>query len=277
MNLLWFNLALSCYLAGTVIYFSYIAFQRKFLHYIGYAILAVGFFAQTLFFIFGYVQRGYFPVVEFGEALSFFAWAIAGVFLGMQLKFNVRILGSFVTPLCTVLMICSRVLPQGAAVAKPLYKSIWLAIHVSTIFLGNGIFAVAFVVAIMYLLQERQIKTKKHGFFFHRLPSLTTLDSMNYYCIMVGFPLLTLGMITGSIYAQTALGTFWRWDPKEVWSLATWLLYAALLHERLTVGWRGRRTAIMAIVGFLVLLFSLIGVNFLLKGYHSFATLGGGL
>jgi cytochrome c-type biogenesis protein CcsB len=272
---MWFNVALACYLAGTVTYFLLIVLQRKILHFVGYIILAVGFAAHTLFLISGYAQRGYFPVIEFREALSLFAWAIAGSYLGLQLKFNVRMLGSFVTPLCSILMICSRALPQGAAVAKPLYKSVWLTIHVSTVFLGNGIFAVAFVAAVMYLLQEHQIKTKKPGFFFHRLPSLTTLDSMNYYCIMVGFPLLTLGMITGSIYAQMALGTFWRWDPKEVWSLATWLLYAALLHERLTVGWRGRRTAIMAIAGFLVLLFSFMGVNFLLKGYHSFATLGG--
>ena len=270
-----FNVAIACYLAGTVTYFLLIILRRQILHSLGYGFLAVGFAAHTLSFISGYVQRGYFPVIDFQEALSFFAWAIAGSYLGLQLKFNIRVLGSFVTPLCSVLMICSRALPQEIVVAKPLYKSVWLTLHVITIFLGNGIFAVAFVAAVMYLLQEHQIKTKKSGFFFHRLPSLGTLDSMNYYCIMVGFPLLTLGMITGSIYAQMALGTFWRWDPKEVWSLATWLLYAALLHERLTVGWRGRRTAIMAIAGFLVLLFSLLGVNFLLKGYHSFSSLGG--
>jgi ABC-type transport system involved in cytochrome c biogenesis permease subunit len=98
---------------------------------------------------------------------------------------------------------------------------------------------------------------------------------MNHYCIIIGFALLTVGMITGSIYAQVALGSYWRWDPKEVWSLITWILYAVLVHQRLTVGWRGRRAAVMSIIGFAVLLFSFVGVNFLLKGYHSFQGMGG--
>jgi len=277
MYLILSKAALVCYLAGTVIYFVFIAIQKKLLHRIGYIILASGFCLHTLFFILAYAHLSYFPVINFREALSFFAWAVAGSYLIMMLKFNIRVLGSFIAPLCGVLMIWSLVLPQAVTDIKPIFKSVWLTIHVATIFLGNGIFAVAFMSAIMYLLQERQIKTKKPGFFYRRLPSLTILDSMNYYCLMVGFPLLTLGMMTGSIYAQIALGTYWRWDPKEVWSLITWLLYAALLHERLTVGWRGKRAAIMSIVCFLVLLFSFMGVNFLLKGYHSFSKLGGSL
>jgi cytochrome c-type biogenesis protein CcsB len=128
---------------------------------------------------------------------------------------------------------------------------------------------------IMYLIQEYQIKSKKLGSFFNRLPSLQTLDSINHYALMYGFPFLTLGMVTGAIYAQYALGSYWRWDPKEVWSLITWLLYAALLHERLTVGWRGRRAAVMSIVCFLVLLFSFIGVSLWMSDYHSFQSIEG--
>jgi cytochrome c-type biogenesis protein CcsB len=185
------------------------------------------------------------------------------------------VLGSFVAPLAAFLMIISSTIPGMEVVVKPIYRSMWLTIHVGTVFMGNGMLAVTFIAAIMYLIQEHQIKRKRLGSFYSRLPSLETLDSINYYALMYGFPLLTVGMITGSIYAQYALGSYWRWDPKEVWSLITWLFYAILLHERVAVGWRGRKAAIMSIVCFLVLIFTFIGVSLWLSDYHSFRTIEG--
>jgi len=137
-----------------------------------------------------------------------------------------------------------------------------------SIFIGEAIFALACGLGILYLLQEREIKTKKHGFFFKRLPSLELLDSTGYACIIAGFTLLTIGIVTGMIYAKLIWGKFWSWDPKEVWSAVSWLLYAVLLHQRITIGFRGRRAAIMAVIGFGALLFTFLGVNFLLKGHH---------
>jgi len=128
----------------------------------------------------------------------------------------------------------------------------------------------------MYLIQEHHIKRKKLGSFFKRLPSLATMDAFNHYAIVYGFPFLTVGMITGSIYAQVALGSYWQWDPKEVWSLITWLFYAALLHERLAAGWKGRRAAVMSIFCFAVLIFTFLGASLWLGGYHSFSSLSGG-
>ena len=122
----------------------------------------------------------------------------------------------------------------------------------------------------MYLLQERMLKSKKFSGLFYRLPSLDTLDSMNYKCLTFGFPLMTMGIISGAIWANSAWGGYWRWDPKETWALITWFLYAALLHGRLTIGWRGRRAAIFAIIGFCFLLFSFFGVNLFLSAEHSF-------
>ena len=136
-------------------------------------------------------------------------------------------------------------------------------------------FAVAFMSAIMYLIQERQIKNKRFGSLYSRLPSLETLDTINHYSLMYGFLFLTIGMVTGAIYAQTVLGSYWQWDPKEVWSLITWLVYAALLHARVTIGWRGRRAAIMSIIAFLILIFTFIGASLWLSDYHSFKSLGG--
>ena len=151
-----------------------------------------------------------------------------------------------------------------------LFKSIWLVLHVVVIFLGEAAFALACGTGILYLLQENAIKSKSRGsrFFFKRLPSLELLDSTGYHCIVAGFALLTFGLITGLVYAKTVWGRFWSWDPKEVWSMASWLLYAAVLHGRLASGWRGRRAAWMAIVGFIVLLFTFFGVNLLFEGHH---------
>jgi cytochrome c-type biogenesis protein CcsB len=102
------------------------------------------------------------------------------------------------------------------------------------------------------------------------LPPLDTLDDINYRCLTLGFPLLTIAIITGAIWAETAWGAYWSRDPKETWSLITWFVYAALLHGRLTTGWRGRRAAIFAVFGFFVLLFTFLGVNLLLEGLHSY-------
>ena len=167
-------------------------------------------------------------------------------------------------------MIVSSTLPWVAAPVGPVVSSIWLFIHVASIFMGNGLFAIASLSGIMYLIQERSIKKKKLGAFYSRLPSLASLDKINHYSLLYGFPFLTVGMISGSVYAQLALGTYWQWDPKEVWSFVTWLLYAALLHERIAVGLSGRRAALMSIGCFCVLLFGFLGVSLWLGGYHGF-------
>ena len=120
----------------------------------------------------------------------------------------------------------------------------------------------------MYLLQEHYLKRKILGAMFHRLPSLDTLDDINYRCLAVGFPLLTAAIISGAIWAKAVWGEYWSWEPKQTWSLITWFVYAALLHGRLTTGWRGRRAAILAIAGFCVILFTYLGVNLLLPGHH---------
>jgi cytochrome c-type biogenesis protein CcsB len=275
VNRLWVDAALLSYLAGTAVYCIDLVIQKRKFHTLGFMLLNIGFFFHTIHLVMSYINLGYFPVINFRQSLSMFSWAIAGSYILIQTKFNLRILGAFVAPLCAVLMIWSSALSETVTHVAPMYRSIWLAIHVTTVFAGNGLFAVGFVVAVMYLFQERHIKVKHFGFFFKRLPSLSLLDSLQYYCVMVGFPMLTLGIITGAIYAQLALGSYWRWDPKEVWSLITWILYAILVHQRLAVGWRGRRAALVSIVGFAVLIFSFSGVNFILKGYHNFRLLGG--
>jgi cytochrome c-type biogenesis protein CcsB len=275
MAFLLFKLAVFLVLLASGGFIVYIVKQQKTVYTWSYRILLAGFICHTLFLAHQYYTLGTAPVLSLKSALSFFSWTIIGAYLIFQLRFKLMVLGSFVAPLAAFIMIISSTIPGMEVTVKPMYRSIWLTIHVGTIFMGNGMLAVTFVAAIMYLIQEHQIKRKRLGSFYSRLPSLETLDSINYYALMYGFPLLTVGMITGSIYAQYALGSYWRWDPKEVWSLITWLLYATLLHERVAVGWRGRKAAIMSIVCFLVLIFTFIGVSLWLSDYHSFSAIEG--
>jgi cytochrome c-type biogenesis protein CcsB len=275
MAFLLFKLALFLILLATGGFIVFIINQQKPVFKWSYRILLAGFIAHTLFLAQQYYALGTAPVLSLKSALSFFSWSIIGAYLIFQLRFRLMVLGSFIAPLAAFLMIISSTIPGMEVVVRPIYRSMWLTVHVGTIFMGNGMFAVTFMAAIMYLIQERQIKKKRFGSFYTRLPSLETLDSINHHSLMYGFPLLTIGMITGSIYAQYALGSYWRWDPKEVWSLITWLFYAALLHERVAVGWRGRRAAIMSILCFLVLIFTFVGVSLWLSDYHSFSILEG--
>jgi cytochrome c-type biogenesis protein CcsB len=274
MTFLWFYLALFLELLAAGGFIVFIIKQQERVFRLCLGVLVAGFVCHTLFLGHRYYLLGTAPVLDFKSALSFFSWSIILAYLLLQSKFRLRVLGSFVAPFAAFLMIISSTIPGNEGAVKPVFKSLWLTVHVATVFLGNGLFAIAFLAAIMYLLQENQIKSKRLGSWFSRLPSLATLDNVNHYAIVYGFPFLSLGMITGSIYAQYALGIYWQWDPKEVWSLITWLFYAALLHERLAVGWQGRKAAVMSIVCFCVLLFTFVGASFLLGGYHSFESLG---
>jgi cytochrome c-type biogenesis protein CcsB len=256
------------YMLSAAAYFAYLFFQKNYLHRSGYYLMLGGFIGHTLSIIFNGIAANEFPVRNLHETLSIAGWAVAGFFLLFQSKFKLKVLGIYAAPLIALIMIAVSQVPNTPIPNQNIFKNFWLISHVIAVFIGNAAFALACGIGILYILQERAIKTKNPGFFFKRLPSLEMLDATGYSCIIAGFTLLTFGLITGFIYARLIWGRFWSWDPKEVWSGITWLFYAALLHERLTAGWRGRRAAIMAIVGFAILLFTFLGVNFFLKGHH---------
>lgn len=271
MNLYFFKLASLFYLIGTLFYSVYILLLKDTLSKLAAVIVTIGFASHTLAFLTRYVEAGYPPVTNLHESLSFFAWMIVGVLLAANLRYKIRVLGAFLTSLALILMLFALALPKEIVPLAPVLKSFWHPFHVTFAFLGNAIFTLAFCCGVMYLIQEHQLKSKKAGAMARRLPSLKVLDDLNYQALTFGFPLLTLGIITGAVWADYAWGRYWGWDPKETWSLITWFLYAAMLHQRLTVGWRGRKAAIMAIVGFFSVLFTFLGVNLLLPGLHAYS------
>ena len=263
------------YLAGVLLYLYFIVTLNERGARLGRMVLLIAVLLHAAGFVLRYATAGYTPVTNLFESLSFFSFSIAGVFLAVEVRYNLRTLGAFVAPLAFAFSVFAAFLPGEVAGLSPALDSWWLPVHVGFLFVGDAVFTVAFGAAVMYLLQEKQVKRKKLGALFKRLPSLDVLDEVNHRCLTIGFPLLTMGIITGSIWAEYAWGSYWSWDPKETWSLITWLLYAALLHGRLTVGWRGRKAAIFAILGFAALLFTFLGVNLLLPGLHSYSSLSG--
>lgn len=264
MNVWILKAAAAVYLVATVLHlFQLVTLKEEARRWAARATWA-GFGLHSLGLLVRFAEAGYTPVTSLHEAMSFFGWCVVGLYLVLQLRYRLPSLGAFASPVALVFVLAATTLPARIDPLPAALQSYWLPIHVILIFIGDGAFALAAAAGVMYLLQERQLKQKKLGAWFHRLPNLDVLDELNYRCLTIGFPLLTVGIITGAIWAQQAWGTYWSWDPKETWSLITWLLYAALLHGRLTVGWRGRRAAIWAIVGFGSVLFTFLGVNFVL-------------
>lgn len=261
-------LTIVCYAASTAAYTLFLVRQKKTYYRGGVILLAVGFAVHLVMIVIGTIQAGHLPVNTLRDTLSFGALAVAGVFLLFQYRYRLKVLGVFTAPLAAVTMIIAALMPATAMPVQPVLKSMWLVSHVALVFVGEASLALACGIGILYLVQEQAIKSKKPGFFFRRLPSLDLLDSAGQTCILAGFVMMTLGLATGLIYAKSVWGRFWSWDPKEVWSGITWLLYAVLIHERLALGWRGRRAAIMAIIGFATVLFTFLGVNLFMSGHH---------
>jgi len=205
------------------------------------------------------------PLSNRYESLVFFAWSLPAVGLIAFRKNLQGWLGAVIALLACLLLAYASFGGADARIRPlmPALRSNWLLIHVMTAFLGYASFAVGFGAALLYLVHESWPGT--------RLLALPLLDRLLYRATMLGFLLLTLGILTGAVWAESAWGRYWSWDPKETWSLITWLIYAALLHARLLKGWHGRRIAWLAVLGFLAVIFTYLGVNYL-PSLHAYQT-----
>jgi len=270
MGLLLFELALTFYFAATIVGIIELFKGSKITSRIIVMLAAIGFVLHTLCIVYRYVDAGHIPITNAHEATSFFAWCIVLIFFILQVRYRVVLLSSFIMPVVFILMLLSSMVPREIKPLSPVLQSSWLGIHTVFAFLGNAAFALAFCIGVMYLVQEHYVKSKNLGGLFGRLPSLQILDEINYRLIKMGFPLLTLAIITGALWAESAWGSYWNWDAREVWSLITWFIYAIVIHARLVAGWRGRRAALLSIVGFLTILIAFFGIKLLRKGLHVF-------
>jgi len=231
-------------------------------------LLALAFALDTTALTIRAATLGGFGIVSFHDQLSLLAWLIVGLYLIVQFRYQLAVVGALVSPLAFLLTLSAYIVYAGVQTLPRNLQTAWLPAHVAPAFLGYAVFAVAFCISLIYLLQESQLKGKRRWAMLRRLPSLETLDELNYRFVAWGFALFTIGIITGSLLAKATWGAFWSWEPVQVLSMLAWLLYAVLLQTR-SAGWRGRKAAALTIAGFALLVISFFGVNLVFPGRHS--------
>jgi len=203
------------------------------------------------------------------------AAAITGVFLAVSVRRDVRWLGLLVSMASLITLgVAVLLLYNDSPQLVPALKSYWLVIHVAAAIISGGAFTVGAAATVLYLVAERAERVpdaRLAGPIAARLPDSAALDALAYRVNAFVFPLWTFAVIAGAIWAEDAWGRYWGWDPKETWAFITWLVYAGYLHARATAGWRGRRAAVIGLVGFAAFLINFFGVNLFASGLHSYA------
>jgi cytochrome c-type biogenesis protein CcsB len=274
-----FNVTSFSYLASMLLFFVFLATRIKVFSTVAMGTAYFGLAAQTVAIALRWKESydlgiGHAPLSNLYESVIFFSWTIVLIYVLLDIKYRYRVIGAFVMPFALLGMAWAQLgMSTGIEPLVPALQSNWLLYHVVTCFLGYAAFAVACGISIMYLIKAGNNESSQSpaaGGNMSLFPPLRILDDLNYRAIMVGFPLLTLGIITGAAWANYAWGTYWSWDPKETWSLIVWFVYAAFLHARITKGWVGRRAAWLSIIGFAATIFCYLGVNLFLSGLHSY-------
>ena len=253
-----------------------------------------------------WLENGYFPLSNLYESLLFFTWGITAITVVIERNIAISLIGAVTSPLSLfVIGFATLSLPEGMQKAAPLVpalKSNWLMMHVSIMMLSYSTLITGSLLSILFLVLTlgknvslqgsslggtnlQQVETRNMSMAVlegtintnkeklrssDSLSLLETLDNLSYRIIGLGFPLLTTGIIAGAVWANEAWGAYWSWDPKETWALITWFVFAAYLHARITKSWQGKRPAILASIGFVVVWICYLGVNFLGKGLHSY-------
>ena len=202
------------------------------------------------------------------------------VLVAASVRYRAYYIGLFVLlPVVLALALDVTVIYTAAGAVVPALQSYWIAIHVTAMIVASGLYIVGAVVTTMYLVADRNERRQAAGLpsatagIMMHLPRPVVLDRLSYRSILFAFPVWTFGIMAGAIWADSAWGRYWGWDPKETWSFITWVVYACFLHARATAGWRGRRAAYIHLLGFACLMFNLVGVNLWITGLHSYAGL----
>jgi cytochrome c-type biogenesis protein CcsB len=256
-----------------------------------------------LFFIIcsRWIVAGYFPLSNLYESLLFLTWLLLTIYLYIETKTKSKLIGSVLVPVALLISGFANLTlspeMQKASPLVPALQSNWLMMHVSMMLLSYGTLIIGSLLCILFLVISRYkdvdlkimddsslplynimldyyeaklLSPSNEISELGKLKLLQSLDNWSYRIIGLGFPFLTIGIISGGVWANEAWGSYWSWDPKETWALITWLVFATYLHARITKGWGGKKTAILGSLGFFVIWVCYLGVNFLGKGLHSY-------
>ena len=258
---------LGLYFGAMILYFLFVAAKKEGLGKGAMGVQTAGLFLHTAAIVLRGVTAGRLPLTNQYEFASAFAWGLCLVSLLFIFRFKFTLLGAFAAPVTFIIIGYAALQSKEIRSLMPALQSNWLGFHVSTAIIAYGAFGVSCVLGIIFLLRDNM---KDSGFLDQHIPSREKLDMLSYRSVSLGLLFLTFTIVTGAIWAERAWGSYWSWDPKETWSLVTWLVYATYLHLRIRRGWQGKSAAIFAVVGFVCVIFTYIGVNTLLPGVHSY-------
>ena len=255
-----FNISFSGYLLSTILYLTASAFKKDKAEKTAFVILVTAFIIHALLITNRWIAAKQPPLVSLYESLMFYSWCLILTFLVFGKLYRIKFLSAILSLIMTLIFGGLSLLDKTSRPLLPALKSNWLVIHVISYFIGYAAATFSFVLVIIYLYSLRY-KNRD----FSRL-----VDELSFKFIAISFPLLTIGLTTGSVWANVAWGTWWSWDPKETWSLISWLVYATYLHLRFFRGIKPKVAAYINILGFLCIIFTFLGVNYLLSGLHSY-------
>jgi cytochrome c-type biogenesis protein CcsB len=270
------------YLFSTLLYVIILVFKVKSLGKFATGFTATAFFIQTIGIGLRWHESyqmgiGHAPLTNMYESVIFFAWTIIAMYLAIEWKFKIRTIGAFAVPFAFLAMAYASIsgdMNKGISPLLPALQSNWLIAHVITCFIGYAAFTVSAGLGVMYLMKNSSNRRQPldNLTLLASLPPLQQIEDIIHKTMIFGFIWLTAGIVTGAVWANSAWGTYWSWDPKETWSLITWFIYAITLHTRYTRGWGGKRVAWLAVIGFFSVIFTYYGVNFILSGLHSYGS-----
>jgi len=264
--LLW--IALVLYGLGTLLLIPSVVNRRPTISSASLGALGLGLLAHAGAIVWEAARIHRLPVTDVRSTLSFYAFLVTLAFFFLYLRYRITSLGLFMLPFVFVLTLISAFRPERPFDLSA-FRGGWLAVHIGSIILGyTGLF-LTFVAAVMYLIQEKELKSRIPRGFYYRLPSLELCDELYYRSLLFGLPLLTIGILTGFIWASRTWKGPWEFDPKILASLLTWLIYLVLFSTRVSGGWRGRRAAYFAIFGFAAIMVTFLGAS-LLSGPHGY-------
>lgn len=246
-------LSLFCYFLAMLKYFIHLAVRKQFFYLMAVGLSALGFIFHTAMFFVISAKTGHGPYTNAFEYASFFTWTTMAVLLVIVIFFRITIVGAFVSPLVFLLMAYSMLLPDSSVQAGSSIRAFWLTMHYTVSFLALSSFIVVFAASAMYLIQERQLKHHNFGAWFKRMPDLDTIDLLLHRALLFGFPLITVGVVSGMIWTESHFGTLLGPQPMKVLPIIlVWLIYAALMVGRTFVGWRGHKMAVLGVAGFVL-------------------------
>lgn len=258
MKILTFNIAMISYLVASLEYFVYLIYRRQFVSTLATFTAAVGLFFHTVIIGLRSQETGHGPYTTSFEVAIFFSWVVVVVYFFTHWKYRIKDLGSFVIPVAFLILLYSTFLSEEVVRFPDSQFRVLLTLHRTLSILGFAAFAISFGLGLMYIIQERQVKSKKLGIMYFRMPPLESMDELNFKVVAIGFPLFTLGFLTGGIWTtQTTDMAFFSWNIVKTWPLVVgWIIYGWVFFGRFMTGLRGRRAALGSVAGFIIVMFS---------------------